>query len=381
MENSIDVTITFDTTGSQYPCLTQLRRYVKETIQKLFKDIADLRIAIIAHGDYCDARNPNSYVTKILNFSRDVDKLTNFVMSVGKTDGGDTPECYELVLYQARTELDWKSGRSKVIVMIGDDVPHGPNEAQNYKHIDWRNELGLLLEANINVYGVHCMPGIRRHSKPFYEEIARKTGGFYLTLDQFSSITDLIMAICYKQDSESSFVSFVENIQKEGRMTKDLSSSFRTLYGKSSDVFAESHKTVHGKKSKYAYEEDGLNPVDSGRFQTIPVYEEQRIDYFVGDQGLTFQKGRAFYELVRYGKKKYKVQQYKEIILMDRDSGDFFNGAEVRRILGLAPQTSAGGVTEYLAPRSLDRYKVFIQSTSYTRVLVPGSNLLYEVED
>jgi len=42
---------------------------------------------------------------------------------------------------------------------------------------------------------------------------------------------------------------------------------------------------------------------------------------------------------------------------------------------------SDGGLTEYLAPKSLDRYRVFIQSTSYTRVLVPGSNLLYEVED
>lgn len=379
MENSIDVVITFDTTGSMYPCLTQVRRSIKQTVKELFNDIKDLRIAIIAHGDYCD--EGETYVTKLLNFSRDVDLITDFVMKVGKTFGGDSPECYELVLNQARTELKWKSGRSKVIVMVGDDIPHGPAERQNYKHIDWRNELGLLLEAGINVYGVHCMPGIRTHSKPFYEEIARKTGGFYLTLDQFSSITDLIMGICYKQDSDSAFVDFVKKVEKKGRLTKDLSTSFRTMADKAG--IAVSIEVVVGKKKgkKYAYEEDGLHPVHSGRFQRIYVDEEQRIDEFVREQGLTFKRGRAFYELVRYGKKRYKVQQYKEIILMDRESGDFFNGPDVRKILGLHPQTDSGGVTEYLAPNALDKYRVFIQSTSFTRVLVPGTDLLYEVED
>ena len=66
---------------------------------------------------------------------------------------------------------------------------------------------------------------------------------------------------------------------------------------------------------------------------------------------------------------------------MDRESGDFFNGAQVRAMLKLQPQVKEKGVVESLAPRSLDKYRVFIQSTSYTRVLVPDSSLLYEVED
>ena len=195
-KSAIDVCLTFDTTGSMYPCLTQVRRNCKETVKRLFADIEGLRVAVIAHGDYCDANSP--YVTKIFDFSSDEKAVTSFIDKVEPTGGGDSPECYELVLHQARS-LKWTSGKSKVLVMIGDDVPHGPTYAQNTKHIDWRNELGLLLEANINVYGVHAMPGCRKHSKSFYEEIANKTGGFYLTLDQFSTINDLIMAVCYKQ--------------------------------------------------------------------------------------------------------------------------------------------------------------------------------------
>jgi len=378
---SIDVCISFDTTGSMYPCLTQVRRYVKETVEKLFHDIPDLRIAIIAHGDYCD--QGSTYVTKRLDFSKNVDEVTQFVSTVGRTGGGDAPECYELVLYEARTKLNWQSGRSKVIVMIGDDVPHPPSYAMNTLNIDWRNELGLLLEAGINVYGVHAMPGTRRHSKPFYIEIAKTTGGFYLTLDQFSGIVDLIMAIRYKQQSPEAFENFVVETQKQGRLTRNLKISIETMSG---GIKRSISLDIPGVDvTKYAYERDGLSPVPVGRFQVIDVDYETKIRDFIEDQGIDFEKGRAFYELVRHGKKKYKVQQYKEIILMDPESGDFFSGSEVREMLGLQPQYEIvgkdRGVVESLSPKGLDNYRVFIQSTSYTRKLVPGTNLLYEVSD
>ena len=69
---------------------------------------------------------------------------------------------------------------------------------------------------------------------------------------------------------------------------------------------------------------------------------------------------------------------------MDRVSGDFFNGPEAREILDLRPQIFTGkgtGVIETITPNQPDKYKVFIQSTSFTRKLVPGTSLLYEVKD
>ncbi len=70
---------------------------------------------------------------------------------------------------------------------------------------------------------------------------------------------------------------------------------------------------------------------------------------------------------------------------MDSLSGDFFSGSEVREMLGLLPQCEIvgknRGEVENLSPKGLDEYRVFIQSTSYTRKLIPGTNLLYEVSD
>jgi hypothetical protein len=353
--NSIDAVFSFDTTGSMYPCLTQVRRTVSQMVKQLFKDIPDLRIAVIAHGDYCDEGNP--YTIQINDFSTNPDNIVNFVNNVKPTFGGDWPECYELVLHEARTKLNWQSGRSKILVMIGDAIPHETNYPGNKNHIDWENELGLLKEASINVYGVHAMPGIRKASKGFYQTIADKTDGYYLTLDQFATVGDMIMAICYKQEGDEQFNNFIQQVYDSGRATRDFRNIVRTMGGKIGD-----DKT----------NDDGLTPVPAGRFQVLKVDNAQSIKDFVTDNGITFKKGRGFYQLTG----TESVGQYKEILMVDKNTGDIFNGPEVRRILGLSPQTDSKGANEKLRPVYLDKYNVFIQSTSHSRNLDAGPSLV-----
>ena len=76
----------------------------------------DIRIAIIAHGDYCDAHH--SYVTKMVDFTENEALLCNFVQSAGATGGGDADECYELVLKEARTKLDWRPGSTRCFAFL-----------------------------------------------------------------------------------------------------------------------------------------------------------------------------------------------------------------------------------------------------------------------
>lgn len=354
MTEPIDVVFTFDTTGSMYPCLTQVRRTVKDTVKRLFKEIEGLRVGVIAHGDYCDKGRP--YVTKSLDLTHDEKKVSDFVEKVEPTGGGDAPECYELVLHEARS-LSWKSGRSKVICLIGDDVPHPPTYPENTKRIDWKNELGLLLESGINVYGVHAMPGTRGHSKHFYEEIARKTKGLYLTLDQFAHITDLIMAVCFKQESVEALKKFEQEVKSKGRMNRAVDQMFATLLGreKASDFKATD-----------------LTAVPPGRFQILHVDENVDIKGFVLSQGATFKKGRGFYEFT----KSEDVQEYKEVILVDKKTGDMYSGARARELLKLPEHGTAR-----IKPSADLAYTVYIQSTSVNRKLIGGTNFLYEVPD
>ena len=55
---------------------------MSETVKRLQKEIPGIRIAIIAHGDYCDSY---TYVTKILDFTTDEKKLCSFVENVQAT--------------------------------------------------------------------------------------------------------------------------------------------------------------------------------------------------------------------------------------------------------------------------------------------------------
>ena len=142
MGDNYEIAFSFDTTGSMYKYLEEVRGQLREIVKDLKRDIPGIRIAIFAHGDYCDAES--SYVTKFVNFTNNVDVLCSFVRDVGPTYGGDAPECYELVMREVQEKLSWSPGSQKSLVIIGDAPPHEASESQNYRHLDWRQETKSL---------------------------------------------------------------------------------------------------------------------------------------------------------------------------------------------------------------------------------------------
>ncbi len=58
-------------------------------MKKLLADIPNIRVGIIAHGDYCDQ---DTYVMKVQDLTSDVDKLVKFARNTPSTGGGDMPE-------------------------------------------------------------------------------------------------------------------------------------------------------------------------------------------------------------------------------------------------------------------------------------------------
>ena len=355
--DSIDVMISFDTTGSMYPCLTQVRRDVENLVNRLFKDIKGIRIGIIAHGDYCDEHT--TYITKMLDLNVDKNKICHFVRNVEATHGGDFPECYEFVLNQVRS-ASWSSGKAKVFIMIGDATPHDPSYSGNKRNLDWKNETGLLSEAGIKVYAVQCLG--RRESTSFYQRVASLSEGLHLKLNQFSNLPNLLMAACFKQDSDEALASYEHELIVNGHMNRDIDLAIGTMLGRSmSERFTSDLGT--------------LGAVADGRFQVIGVDDTCPIKEFVLEQGLEFKKGRGFYEFTKR-RKKTKIQDYKEVILMDNTTGDLFTGDKARELAGIPV-----GVTCDMQPEGVDGYTVFIQSTSVNRALQPDTRFLYEVND
>lgn len=349
---NVDVVVSFDTTGSMYPCLTQVRRRVNEMIDRLFREILGLRVGVIAHGDYCDRRT--TYVTKRLELTDNRNQLYRFVSDVPATNGGDSAECYELVLHEARS-FNWGSG-TKTLVIIGDDIPHSPSYPDNIGGLDWRIEIEMLLGMGVHVYGVQALN--RSHATPFYQEIARRTGGFHLTLDQFSNVVEIVMAICYRQADSGQLQGFENEIARLGGMNRSLDEIFRIL---------SERRTPN---ARFTRPRD-LEAVPVGRFQIMFVDKDQPIRDFVQENGLIFKKGRGFYQLT----KTETIQDYKEIVLRANTTGDLYSGEKARELLGLPRHGSVRA--RPVVPRG---YTAFVQSTSVNRKLIGGTEFLYEVD-
>lgn len=358
--NTKDILISFDTTSSMFPCLSQVRNNVEQLVTKLFKEIPDVRIGIIAHGDYCDENV--TYLSKMLDFSEDVNKICHFVKNVDRTFGGDAEEAYEWVLNQART-ASWKSGTSKSLIMIGDDLPHSTSYKMNFKKLDWKNEAKLLSEAGIKIYSVQALG--RSYANHFWKELANISSGYHLSLNQFSDIQNLIMAVGYKQVSDDQLLDYERELIINGQMNRSMDGIISSMLNRKTSV-------KYDTKTFSDTEIGELKPVSSGRFQVMDVDTDVAIKDFVVSNGIEFKVGRGFYQFT----KRVKVQDHKEIILMNKLTGNFFTGNAARKLAGIPL-----GVTANVSPESLPEYLVFIQSTSANRKLIGGTKFLYEIPD
>lgn len=350
--------VSFDTTGSMYPALTQVRRSLRDTVNRLFDDLPNVNFAVIAHGDYCDERS--TYLTKALDFTNNRDQIIRFVEGVGHTGGGDAPEAYEMVLREARS-LSWREGSLRAVVMFGDANPHPPTDPQNKLRVDWRQECDKLREMGINIYSVQCLN--RSDSTPFYREMASRTGGFHCRLDQFANVPEMILAACYRQAGAVHCERLRDQLKRDNKMSRGLHGVFATLLGAGA-----------GGDEVSTFGARDLRAVPMGRFQMLEVGPERiSIRDFVNAEGLLFAKGRGFYEFA----KQERVQSYKEVVLLHKRSGDLFQGRDARHMLGLPDGTDVD--IRPSATITAD-YDIFIQSTSVNRVLLPHSKFLYEVD-
>lgn len=83
-----------------------------------------------------------------------------------------------------------------------------------------------------------------------------------------------------------------------------------------------------------------------------------------------FHKGKIYYQLTS----SEKVQDYKDIVIQDTATGAFYAGRDTAaKLLGI-PNFSG---TVRIRPGQLGEFKVFVQSTSVNRKLVPGTAVVY----
>ena len=293
-DNTYDIVFSFDTTGSMYPCIREVRRNLKSTVKRLFDDIPGIRIGIIAHGDYQDEKD--TYLMKQIDLTQDQDSLIAFVDGVGNTCGYDYPEAYEYVLHKAQS-LSWDANKMRGLVMIGDAPPHPKNK--NPYNLDWRHECGELKNMGINIYSVQCLYG-NSESNTFYKQMAELTGGYHLKLDQFSHMSDLMTAVCFQQVGVERVEQYEQEVRERmGGVSNGLRRIFDNLLGRESTIIEQPPTPCTSTTTDTTAEPGVITPCESSKFQVLEVESKCSIKQFVQEMGLTFKTGKGFYEFTK----------------------------------------------------------------------------------
>ena len=192
VDGRLDMVIAFDTTGSMANYIDAVRHEVTELIPRLFRTNPDLRLSVVAFGDYCDMPSANEFgdAYQCIPLTDNENALIKFVKDSKDTSGGDGDEFYELVIKKIVEETNWRENSTKAVLLIADSIPHevGYSYADIIKRntIDWRQE--AIKAAKL---GIH-FDTLTIHEVDWYRELSKITDGLCLPFSSSHKTADLV---------------------------------------------------------------------------------------------------------------------------------------------------------------------------------------------
>ena len=197
----LDMVIAFDTTGSMAAYIEAVRKEVSDLIPRLFRDNPDLRLGIVAFGDYCDMRNAQEYgaAYQCIAPTDNENELMRFIKESKDTSGGDGDEFYELVIRKIVEETPWREGSTRSILLIADAWPHPLGYSyRNYvvdNRIDWKEEAGKAAALGIRIDTVTITDA------EWFRELSRITNGTSVPFQSSHKTGRMMQAAIYSKGS------------------------------------------------------------------------------------------------------------------------------------------------------------------------------------
>ena len=221
----LDMVIAFDTTGSMASYIGAVRKEVSELVPRLFKSNPNLRIGVVAFGDYCDMIDAHTFgkAYQCLMPTDNENDVIKFVMESKDTSGGDGDEFYELVLKKIIDETPWREDATKAILLIADAGPHPVGYTyRDYvvgNQIDWREEARKAADKMIKIDTVTIT------NNPWYKELSAMTNGVSAPFSSSHKTARLVEAATLSRGSMESRAIFrkmaTECVDKEMNAVMD----------------------------------------------------------------------------------------------------------------------------------------------------------------
>lgn len=206
----LDMVIAFDPTGSMAQYIGAVHKEVSELIPQLFKDNEDLRLGIVAFGDYCDMNSSQDFgnAYQCITPTANENELIKFVLNSKDTSGGDGPEFYELVIKKIVEETQWREGSTRSILLIADAIPHEVGYSYGDivcgNQIDWRIEAHKAADMKIKIDTVTIT------GEQWFKELSAMTNGVSVPFHTGYKTAELLRASVSARGSMKSRAMFDE---------------------------------------------------------------------------------------------------------------------------------------------------------------------------
>ena len=207
-DGKLDMVIAFDTTGSMSSYIKDVKNHVMKLIPQLFIDNPNIRVSIVAFGDYCDMISSklfgNAY--QVIDLTDNQNALISFVEKAKGTAGGDGDEFYELVIHKIVNETSWREGSEKAVLLIADAYPHKvgytyPTIVEN-SQLDWREEAKAAAKKGIKFDTTVC------GSASWYKELSEMTNGVCVPFRKAGNSSELVRAAALARGGAATMDSF-----------------------------------------------------------------------------------------------------------------------------------------------------------------------------
>ena len=176
----VEVVFVLDTTGSMEGLIAAAKEKIWSIATTLSQtnSAPEIRMGLVAYRDRGD-----SYVTRVVDLSKDLDSMSATLMQFAAGGGGDGPESVNQALDDAVTRISWSQDPNtyKVIFLVGDAPPHMDYQGdRKYPEI-----VAAAVQKGIVVNTIQC--GSLSDTVGPWTQIAALGHGKYFTVDQAGS--------------------------------------------------------------------------------------------------------------------------------------------------------------------------------------------------
>lgn len=181
VNNNIEIAFVVDATGSMGDELEYLKTELLDVISKI--KVKNTNSKILTSSVFYRDEGDN-YVTRVSNFSENINTTLDFIKAQSAAGGGDFPEAVHSALDKSINELQWSTNaKTRILFLLLDAPPHHTNAIIS----DIQKSVMTASEKGIKIIPITAS-GIDKETEFLMRFLALSTNGTYVFITDDSGI-------------------------------------------------------------------------------------------------------------------------------------------------------------------------------------------------